>query len=144
MKTLKLENRHIISAIKLLQDINLRGSQSRARSKLARSLMANLEDLKTQEKELLEEYADKDESNNPIQVTEGQYQISERKSEYQVEYIKWMAEKAETQIEDDYLTSLKEGLENTDESFSGEAAETYDLLLDAIENVIPPHNKVEE
>jgi len=122
MKSIKMQNKYIPQSIEYLQSLSLCGAQSRVRSKVVRKLIDILEEMKTQEKELLEEFTEKDDDGNPIS-----------NEAYLKEHSLWMDEIAEVQIEDNRLSSLKDSLENSKELLSGKNAEVYDILLDAIE-----------
>jgi len=122
MKSIKIQNKYIPQSIEYLQGISLCGAQSRVRSKVVRKLIDILEEMKTQENELIEEFTEKGDDGNPIM-----------NEVYLKEHSLWMDEIAEVQIEDNHLSSLKDSLENSEELLSGKNAEVYDVILDAIE-----------
>lgn len=126
-----MKNRDLAKAINFLNNLNLKGKDSRSRSKFIRLLEKYFEELKDDEIELLREFDLLDENGNIKQDTDNTDSIRL----FNIEQEKLYSEKVVINCEDiiDRMITLKEVLENLDTELSGDDAYIYDYLLDEIE-----------
>lgn len=126
-----MKNRDLAKAINFLNSLNLKGKDSRSRSKFIRLLEKYFEELKDDEIELLREFDLLDENGNIKQDTDNTDSIRL----FNIEQEKLYSEKVVINCEDiiDRMITLKEVLENLDTELSGDDAYIYDYLLDEIE-----------
>lgn len=132
-----LQNKFIAPSINFLQSMTLKGGDSRARSKLVKLLTKTLEDIQESEKQLLEEYGQKDTDGNLIKGdNDNSYMLNpETAKEYGNQYKVLLDEKAEIQggTYVNHIDKIADILNNYDGDLSGPDAEVYDELLDAFE-----------
>jgi len=90
-----------------------------------------------QEKELGEEFAQRNDNGDLVQAEDNNGYIIEptKKLEYISEYAKFMNEDVKLQLEDTTLLPLKEILENFEGELCKDDAEVYDVLLDFLDEV---------
>ena len=126
-----MKNRDLAKAINFLNSLNLKGKDSRSRSKFIRLLEKYFEELKDDELELLKEFDLLDENGNIKQDTNDTDSIRL----FNIEQEKLYSEQVVINCEDiiDRMNTLKEVLENLDTELSGDDAYIYDYLLDEIE-----------
>lgn len=126
-----MKNRDLVKAINFLNSLNLKGKDSRSRSKFIRLLEKYFEELKDDELELLREFDLLDENGNIKQDTNDTDSIRL----FNIEQEKLYSEQVVINCEDiiDRMNTLKEVLENLDTELSGDDAYIYDYLLDEIE-----------
>ena len=126
-----MKNRDLAKAINFLNSLNLKGKDSRSRSKFIRLLEKYFEELKDDELELLKEFDLLDENGNIKQDTNDADSIRL----FNIEQEKLYSEQVVINCEDiiDRMNTLKEVLENLDTELSGDDAYIYDYLLDEIE-----------
>ena len=137
MKVMLIKNKLVVPTINFLNEMKLKSSQSRMRSKVIRKLMAICEDMQIQEKELGEEFAQRNDNGDLVQAEDSNGYLIEptKKSEYISEYAKFINEDVELQLEDTTLLPLKEILENYEGELCKDDAEVYDVLLDFLDEV---------
>lgn len=126
-----MKNRDLAKAINFLNSLNLKGKDSRSRSKFIRLLEKYFEELKDDELELLKELDLLDENGNIKQDTNDTDSIRL----FNIEQEKLYSEQVVINCEDiiDRMNTLKEVLENLDIELSGDDAYIYDYLLDEFE-----------
>lgn len=126
-----MKNRDLAKAINFLNSLNLKGKDSRSRSKFIRLLEKYFEELKDDELELLKELDLLDENGNIKQDTNDTDSIRL----FNIEQEKLYSEQVVINCEDiiDRMNTLKEVLENLDTELSGDDAYIYDYLLDEFE-----------
>lgn len=126
-----MKNRDLAKAINFLNSLNLKGKDSRSRSKFIRLLEKYFEELKDDELELLREFNLLDENGNIKQDTDDTESIRL----FNIEQEKLYSEKVVINCEDiiDRMITLKEVLENLDTELSGDDAYIYDYVLDEME-----------
>lgn len=126
-----MKNKDLAKAINFLNSLNLKGKDSRSRSKFIRLLEKYFEELKDDELELLREFDLLDENGNIKQDTSDTDSIRL----FNIEQEKLYSEQVVINCEDiiDRMNTLKEVLENLDTELSGDDAYIYDYLLDEIE-----------
>lgn len=126
-----MKNRDLAKAINFLNSLNLKGKDSRSRSKFIRLLEKYFEELKDDELELLKEFDLLDENGNIKQDMDDTESIRL----FNTEQEKLYSEKVVINCEDiiDRMNTLKEVLENLDTELSGDDAYIYDYLLDEME-----------
>jgi hypothetical protein len=135
---IKLQNQHIVTLIPFLQNMKLRGEKSRARSKFLSLAMESFYSLHQSEVELLKEYAELDESGEPVKNADGGFTLkSETAVEYLVERDKLFTEVAEIEggTYTSHLELMRQILADYDEELDGDNAALYDVLCDAFEEV---------
>lgn len=134
---LTIENQQIASTIQLLDELSLKGKESRHRSKLQKALKGHLEEVAEQEQALLKEHCRLDEKGNIKLLNEGEhYDVidpiafkSEQKELYQETFTVEGSNMEET------LQVIKMVLEESEVCYSGKQAEAYDLLCEELEKV---------
>ena len=132
---LKIKNMYLVPAHNFMSEMKLKGADSRARSKLLKLIKTAVESLGESERELIEEYGEKDTDGKLIEDG-GSYRIpAESRTAYVKEYKKLMEEVAEiaggTYV--DHIDKLERILSDCDMELEGVNAEVYDILLDALE-----------
>lgn len=126
-----MKNRDLAKAIKFLNSLNLKGKDSRSRSKFIRLLEQYFEELKDDELELLKEFDLLDENGNIKQELNDTDSIRLFNTEQEKLYSEQVIINCEDNI--DRMNTLKEVLENLDTELSGDDAYIYDYLLDEME-----------
>ena len=132
---LKIKNMYLVPTHNLMSEMKLKGADSRARSKLLKLIKTAVESLGESERELIEEYGEKEADGKLIEAG-GSYRIpAESRTAYAKEYKKLMEEVAEiaggTYV--DHIAKLERILSDCDMELEGVNAEVYDILLDALE-----------
>ena len=126
-----MKNRDLAKAIKFLNSLNLKGKDSRSRSKFIRLLERYFEELKDDELELLREFDLLDENGNIKQDTDDTNSIRLFNTEQEKLYSEQVVINCEDII--DRMNTLKDVLENLDTELSGDDAYIYDYLLDEMD-----------
>lgn len=131
---IKIKNHLLEQPIGLLFNLELKGKQSRHRTKFIKRLDTALKEVKEGHEQLLKEHSNKDEEGNPI-VIDNRYDIKnveefnkDFKELYDEEFI------IDSPADDEMLKTVKDILLNCEESFSGAQASVYDELCDIFEN----------
>lgn len=139
---IKLENQYLAPAINFLQQLKLKNSQSRARSKLVKLLTKQVEELQESEMALIEEFGVLGEDGKPI-YSDGGYTIDTQKHDaYRIAANQLHGEQAEI-IGGTYVSHLGELLTILNEyegELEGIDAQVYDILLDAFEEAVNNEN----
>ena len=125
-----LKNTELPTAIQFLKDLNLKGSDSRCRSKLVKLLEVPMQEFAQDEAELLKEYDLLDEQGQIKQDGE-----QEKVRQFKVEQNKLYQEQViiDSGTYTPQIEKLKDILENIKIELSGDNAEIYDRLLDEME-----------
>lgn len=125
-----LKNTELPTAIQFLKDLNLKGSDSRCRSKLVKLLETPMQEFAQDEAELLKEYDLLDEQGKIKQ--DGDH---EKVAQFKVEQNKLYQEcvQIDSGTYTPQIEKLQNILENIEIELSGEQAEIYDRLLDEME-----------
>lgn len=130
-----IKNAQLGQAISLLFDLSLKAKKSRQRTKFVKLLNERLEEVRGQEKELLKEHCELDESGEPLKTEDGKgFQAKDT-----VAFMKDQQELYEEQLivdgveNQEMLRTMKQILEECDEEFSGKEAMTYDYLYGQFE-----------
>lgn len=132
-----MENSLLVPCINLLQNMKLRGSASRARTKLVNLMLTTINELSNSELALIKEYGELDESGNPIKSENGSYKIKpDVLAEFNAEHLVLLNENAEIAgpTYEGHLKDCLDFLNNYDGELSGTDAQAYDALLDALES----------
>jgi hypothetical protein len=132
---IKIQNMYISPAINLLQGMKLKGKNSRARSKFVKKLSGALKELQESQHDLLVEYSELDANGEPI-IENEKYKLKKgQKGEYTKEFETLSREEAEIEggTYTGHLADCQKILDAYDEELSGQDAEVYDVLLDALE-----------
>lgn len=133
---LKLQNALIVPSINLLQKVELKGKSSRARTKLIKLLASSMKDLNESEIALADENAQLDENGEIVRTDKGMAVIDPAKVDtYRKQHNELLQETAEVEgaTYAEHLDDCQSFLIDLDMELSGEDAEAYDALLDAIE-----------
>ncbi|MDK7699073.1 DUF1617 family protein [Cutibacterium avidum] len=132
-----LANQYLQPVADLLAATPLRAAQSRARSKLLTLVKQALARFGEDEYELVAEYAARDENGAPLLDSDGTFRLAdpEKAGEFMTARTRLLESLAEVSgpTYDTHLVDLKALLDGYDGELSGEAAEAYDVLYDAIE-----------
>jgi len=132
---LKIKNMYLVPTHNLMSEMKLKGADSRARSKLLKLIKTAVESLGESERELIEEYGEKDADGKLIEDG-GSYRIpAESRTAYAKEYKKLMEEVAEIAggTYAGHIDKLERILNDCGMELEGVNAEVYDILLDALE-----------
>jgi len=135
---IKLENRYIVPLVPFLQNMKLKGAQSRARSKFLSLVMGVYGSLHESELELLKEYAVLDGDGDPKANEDGSYSLREDTAkEYLAERERLFSEVAEIEggTYTEHLALMRQILAEYDEALEGGNAALYDALCDSFEAV---------
>lgn len=142
---IELKNQYLLPAINLLQALKLKGTDSLARSKFVKLLLAAGESLTTDEKALINEYGEPEDLTKPVSesnpvhaLSDGQFAIRvSKRNEYQREHARLLEQKAEIEAGTyaEHTADLLRILESYDGDLSGEDATAYMELIEALEGV---------
>lgn len=135
-KLLKFKNNELVNVANFLVSIPLKSKASRARTALVQKLSLKNDEFRKFQKELLEKYAQKDDSGELIQDENGSYPwIKETKAEAVEALTELNHEEVYINIEE-YLPNMKLlslALDDLDVALSGQEAVAYNLLMDQLE-----------
>lgn len=135
-KLLKFKNNELVNVANFLVSIPLKSKASRARTALVQKLSLKNDEFRKFQEELLEKYAQKDESGELIQDENGSYPwIKETKAEAVEALTELNNEEVYINIEE-YRPNMKLlslALDNLDMELSGQEAVAYNLLMDQLE-----------
>lgn len=130
---LTFKNNELVVGINFLQSLELKGSDSRHRSKFVKKLKLALEDYSESQQALVDEFGLKDDDGNFKTNQDGDILlVPEMIKEYKVESVK-LANEAVVIEAGTYVNNFKhvpEILENYDGILEGKNAEIYDRILD--------------
>lgn len=132
----KLKNIYLYPALIFLQGIKLKGRNSRARTKLVRLISPTLAEVQESEKALIKEFAVLDDDGNPVLKKDGQPELRPGTVlEFNQEHYKLFSEISiiEGGTYEGHREQCIEILDNYDGELSGNDAEAYDELFDALE-----------
>lgn len=135
----KLKNKHLIEATQFLQELRLKGSESRARTKFVELLDRSIDCLGRSEIELVKEYAILGEDGEIEFGENGTYNLRENVAEeFFTEKAKLFEETAEIEggTYTTHLETMLKILEECDIELSGEQAVLYDVLCEAFEEAV--------
>ncbi|WP_338230556.1 DUF1617 family protein [Lactiplantibacillus paraxiangfangensis] len=130
-----LENQYLNGAVSLMQRMPLAGYQSMARTRFIRALKDAVKGLIDAQKDLLNEYAIKDDDGEFV-VENGNYKLKpDNISEYNDAYRKLMGEQAEVNKSTytDHKRDVQDILKDCKLELSGDEATIYAALCDALE-----------
>jgi hypothetical protein len=124
--------------VPFLQNMKLKGEQSRARSKFLALAMCAYASLHESELELLREYAVLGKDGEPMVAEDGSFSLKDGNSAgYLAERDKLLCEIAEIEggTYTSHLEVMRQVLAEYPEELSGDEAALYDALMDAFEGV---------
>ncbi|WP_311776996.1 DUF1617 family protein [Trueperella abortisuis] len=131
-----LANQQLQPVADLLASMPLKATQSRARSKLLTLVRDALGRFGEDEYALVAEYAARDDHGNPVLDAEGTFRLANpaQAAEFMAARTRLLESLAEVSgpTYDTHLADLKAMLDGYDGELSGETAEAYDVLYDAI------------
>lgn len=132
---IKIENEKLEQAIDLLFNLELKGKQSRHRTKFIKTLTERLTEVQEQQDELIKEHCHLDESGEPRKIeNDTKWDIKDLKA-----YVKDVNELYAEELVIDggdahgMLKTVKVVLDNCEVGYSGQEAMTYDYLCEAFE-----------
>ncbi|MSS84769.1 DUF1617 family protein [Actinomycetaceae bacterium WB03_NA08] len=132
-----LANQYLQPVAELLTEMPLKASQSRARSKLLTLVTQALARFGEDEYELVAEYAARDDNGAPLLDSDGTFRLAnpDQAAEFMTARTRLLESLAEVSgpTYDTHLTDFKTLLDSYDGELSGQTAEAYDVLYDAIE-----------
>jgi hypothetical protein len=137
---LKINNYQLVDVLEFLEKTELKPKASRVRTKLNRLLFAKVQDLQADEMALLEKYGKRDEGGALIE-SGGIYSLNEdTAAEYHSEKRTLLKETAAVNVDElrDVLPVLIDELINSEVRLAGKDAESFALLLDALEAEVKP------
>lgn len=133
---LKFKNNELVNVANFLVSIPLKSKASRARTALVQKLSLKNDEFRKFQKELLEKYAQKDDSGELIKDENGSYPwIQETKAEAVEALTELNNEEVYINIEE-YRPNMKLlslALDDLDVALSGQEAVAYNLLMDQLE-----------
>lgn len=131
-----LANQQLQPVADLLASMPLKATQSRARSKLLTLVRDALGRFGEDEYALVAEYAARDDHGNPVLDADGTFRLANpaQATEFMTARTRLLESLAEVSgpTYDTHLADLKALLDSYDGELSGETAEAYDVLYDAI------------
>ncbi|MDD7384153.1 MAG: DUF1617 family protein [Actinomycetaceae bacterium] len=131
-----LANHHLQPIAELLAGMPLKAAQSRARSKLLTLVKEAIARFGEDEYDLVTAYATLDDNGRPLFADDGTFVLAnpDKAGEFLAARTELLASVAEVSgpTYDGHLTDVKTFLDGYDGELSGEAAEAYDVLYDAI------------
>lgn len=130
-----IENQYLNGAVTLMQRMPLTGYQSMARTRFIRVLNEPVQAMVDAQKDLLEQYAIKDDDGKPVNDN-GNYKLQDDKvHEYQDAYTKLIHQSAEIDkgTYTDHTIDIQDVLKNCKLELSGDDASVYAALCDALE-----------
>lgn len=133
-----LKNLQLVPTIEFLNSVELKGKESRSRSKVVKKLIEKLKELQEDEKVLLESFSNKDESGEVVRLDDLSYDVpKENLLELTKQKNELLNEYAIVDCSEIYqhCKTLLSSLEDFDKNLSGQEAEVYDLLLDQLEEM---------
>lgn len=130
---LKIKNSLVEGAMELLFNLELRGKQSRHRTKFIKRLNEQLTEIKEQRMDLVKEHSNLDEEGNPI-VIDNLYDIVDLDA-FNKDVAELFAEELiiSSPVDDEMLKTIKQILDECDVAFSREQAIVYDELCEAFD-----------
>lgn len=134
---IKLKNAALVDTFNLLQEMQLKGKASRARTKLNKLINDAINSLGESEIELIRQYGKLDENGEPKKLDNGNYQLNpDTLTEFNIEHTTLLNEDAEISgaTYGSHLQDCIDFLNSYDGELSGKQADAYDALLDALEN----------
>lgn len=137
---MKLYNFEIQPLSEFLMKLNLRGVQSRHRTRLVRFLFEKMELLDKEHKDLVKEYSNLDDKGEPLVVDidgVSMYDITD-KEKFAIEYNLLMSEAVhidETVERKEMLLNTRDAVLDTDLEFNGMEALQYDRFCEIFENI---------
>ncbi|MFN8048538.1 MAG: DUF1617 family protein [Ancrocorticia sp.] len=131
-----LANQYLQPVADLLTGMPLRAAQSRARSKLLTLVKQALARFGEDEYELVAEYAARDDNGAPLLDSDGTFRLANpaQAGEFMTARTRLLESLAEVSgpTYDTHLADLHTLLDSYEGELSGQAAEAYDVLYDAI------------
>lgn len=138
---MKLRNIEIEPFVEFLMSFELKGKESRLRTRLVKLLNEKLANFRDEHLELVKDYANLDENKNPVIIDKGDgtqaYDI-ENIDEFNYQYDLLMFEEftiENTEERNEMLTFVKDMVLDCDKVFSGIEALRYDRFCDIVEQV---------
>lgn len=133
----KLENRHVMPAIRLLDSLELAGKQSRARTRLASMLTMVAQQIGEAEYQLIREHTILGDDGKPVEADGGGFtpKTMQDMEAYVCEHGELMGEMAQVEqgTYEGHRSDCIALLEGETLPLSGEQADAYDALLTALE-----------
>lgn len=141
----KIKNYNLEGYIKLLYNLKLKGKDSRMRTRFIRLLQERFQMIMVEAQEIQTEYAVKDD-NGEVIFKEVKMPGGEKNKSFKItDPIKYNLEINELMDEDyiievneerkEMLMSVKDSILNCEMEFSGQEAELYDSLCEAVEEI---------
>lgn len=130
---IKIKNHLLEQSIGLLFNLELKGKQSRHRTKFIKRLNAQLAEVKEGHEQLLTEHSNKDEEGNPV-IIDNKYDIKDMEA-FNKDYKELYDEELiiDSPVDDEMLRTVKDILLKCEVSFSGQQASIYDEICDIFE-----------
>lgn len=142
--TIRITNQHLPAICAFLTDVKLAGPASRARSRVLAMARAALEALAEAETELVTEHAHTDADGRPVISDEGAISFTSAEHAQAFTHARrtLMSERAELvgQAYEQMATTLHHALVSLETQLSGEEAEAYDHLCQALEHHLTEEN----
>jgi uncharacterized small protein (DUF1192 family) len=137
---LKIKNYQLVDALEFLEKAELKPKASRVRTKLSRLLFAKVQDLQGDEMALLEKFGKRDDSGRLIESGGTYSLVEDTAAEYHTEKRMLLEETAAVNVDElhEHIGVLMDELINSDMKLAGKDAESFALLLDALEAEVKP------
>jgi hypothetical protein len=133
---ISLENKYIVPLVPFLEEMKLKGEQSRARSKFVKLVYAAFAELHESEVDLVKEFAVTGEDGEPVCSEDGSFTLRNGAAkDYAQQRAKLFSEVAEIEggTYTSHLKAMHQILLDYGGELSGEDAELYDALCEAFE-----------
>lgn len=138
---LRIKNSLVEGVMELLFNLELRGKQSRQRTKFIKRLNEQLIEVKEQRMDLIKEHSNLDEEGKPV-IIDNVYDIIDMEA-FNKDIAELFAEELiiSSPVDDEMLKTIKQVLDECDVAFSREQAIVYDELCEAFDNAITEEEK---
>lgn len=147
---MKIANKELEVAIGILYSLELKGKDSRMRTRFINFLRKLTENFHEDRFQLLQEYGETDEEGNFIFQDKEQTTVlieDENKPEFNRQFFILLEEETileENEVNKMMILSVGESLLNADIAVSNEVAEMYDILCERFEEAIKHYQEEEE
>jgi len=136
--TIRMHNVEIESFANFLLELNLKGKDSRMRTRFIRLLQERMELIRGEHSELLKQHSNLDENGNPNIVERDGQKVYDVKdvTEFNKDYNDLMLEQfviEETESNKEMIKIVREAVVNCDKEFSGQEALVFDRYCEIVE-----------
>ena len=134
---IKIENKELPKVLGFLERLTAKGKYSLARSRMVNLLKKKYQEYLDEQKQIVENFADKDENGEPITKEDGTFQLSKIANKEANKELASLSEELAIIEYGEYssrLKDLEEFLNGYEEDLTGDDAQGFFDLVDAFEN----------